>query len=379
MNSNDNNNPFGELPQALVEELLGQSEAVGKSLFEKFKNIQDNKSKLREEIEKSGLLKRESDFAISTPPTTCGIDGAYAKEELLSVDLLTAAAVALEGLTPPSETRYWDDPHHQAYIHEEEHNPESSTILRALMVAMEQQLAEKVPHDVVFLDGSLTTPLIFFNQAINKIKELPQNKSLLVAKEFIKVLPSALEAYRKIVGNSRTDKLWVGMPKYTTKREIGKKLKWEASYDDRALLTLLLSPGELIAPTDMEQPKEDWHLRYDESKKDVDAIINSLKHLKVMYYKPHPWSLALRIELNASAGMNEYQVGMVVQALKFQCAAPGVFEPYPLFIADRMVKSLGTALPAFRQVVTRQMGEEYDGDLGEVFFTMHGHRTEKSK
>lgn len=378
MHSIDNTNPFGDLPQALVEDLLGRSESVGKTLFEKFKDIQDNRKRLREEIEKSGDLKVESDYSITTPPTTCGVDGAYASEQLLSVDLLTAAAVALEGLTPPSETRFWEGPHHQVFINEERHNPESSTILRGLMMAMEQTLAVKVPHDVVFMDGSLTTPLIFFNQALNKINESSSNKSLYVSKEFIKLLPNTLTAYRRIVGSTRTDRLWVGLPKYTSKREVGKKFNWDESYDDRALLTLLLNPGEIISPIPLGQPDQPWHLNYEE-KQEADEIIKSIKQLHVMYYKPHPWSPALRIELNSHAAKNEYQVGMVVQAVKFQCAAPGVFEPYPLYISDRMVKSLGTALPAFRQVVTRSMAEEYDGDLGQIFFAMHGYRTEKSK
>lgn len=378
MQTPDNTNPFGDLPQALVEDLLGKSEKIGESLFDKFRTIQDNKKRLREEVEVSGILKHESDYSINMAPTTCGIDGAYASEELLSVDLLTAAAVALEGLTPPSETRYWEGPHHKVFINEEKHNPESSTILRALMMAMEQTLAEKVPHDVVFIDGSLTTPLIFFNQALNKIKE-GDNRSLLVSAEFLAALPQALSAYKNILNSSRTDRLWVGLPKYTTKREVGNKFNWEKSYDDRALLTLLLNPGEIIAPINLEQPKEPWHLTYKDKQDDVNAIIGSIQKLKVMYYKPHPWSPALRIELNLSVGTNEYQIGMVVQAIKFQCATPGVFEPYPLFISDRMVKSLGTALPAFRQVVTRQMAENYDGDLGQIFFAMHGHRTEKSK
>jgi len=98
-----------------------------------------------------------------------------------------------------------------------------------------------------------------------------------------------------------------------------------------------------------------------------------------MYYKPHDWTPALRIELNSSSADNDYQIGMIIQAIKFQCSSPGIFEPYPLFLADRMVKSLGMGLPAFRQIVTRQMAEDYHGDVGEVFFSMHGYRTEKSK
>ena len=370
---------FGDLPQSLVKELLEKSEDVGKALSASFIKIHKNKENLKQDLKNAGVLKKENDYRVITPPTTCGVDGAYAKEELLSVDLLACAAVALEGLTPPSETRYWEEPHHLVYINEEEHNPETNTILRAIMIGMEQILAERAPHDVVFLDGSLTTPLIFFNQAITKIAETDKSHQMAVSKKLIEILPDALTSYRKILGNSRGDKLWVGMPKYTTKRELGEKMKWDRSYDDRALLTLLLSPGELVDPMSIEKPSEPWHLTYDHKKQDVEAIKTSLENLKVMYYKPCEWTPALRIEITSTAAVNDFQLGMILQAIKFQCSTPGIFEPFPLFLSDRMVKSLGVGLPTFRQVVTKKMAEDFDGDIGEVFFSMHGYRTEKSK
>lgn len=376
--SNQNLNNFGELPQALVDELLEKSLNVGKALFDNFKNVQNKRSIFRKQLEDSGLLKQESEFSILSPPTTCGVDGAYAKEELLSVDLLAGAAIALEGITPPSETRYWENPHHMVYIKEEIHNPDSSTILRGLMIGMEQILASKAPHDIVFIDGSLITPLIYLNQAINKA-ELSKNKDLLITKALMEKLPEMLSAYSKILSNTRTDKIWIGMPKYTSNREIGELMQWEKSYDDRALLTLLLNPGELTKPIDFSQPKQQWHLRFDSNEREVKQIIETLSTLKVMYYRPHTWAPALRVELNTNAATNDYQIGMIIQAIKYQCSTPGIFEPYPLFLADRMAKSLGSGLPAFRQVVTRQMVEYYDGDAGEIFFSMHGYRTERSK
>lgn len=370
---------FGDLPQALVKELLDKSQGVGAALFKSFSKIQKDKQKLRVGLEKSNRLAKESDFSITSPPTTCGVDGSYAKEELLSVDLLAAAAVAIEGLTPPSETRYWEEPHHKVYIKEEEHNPETATILRGWMIGMEQILAADVPHDVVFLDGSFTTPLIFFNQAINVIKVAKGNQNLAISKAFLQILPDALAAYEKNVSSTRTDKLWLGLPKYTSKKELGGDLNWNPVYDDRAILTLILSPGELTKPIDLDQPSEPWHLEFGQAKDKIEVIKKCLGSLKVMYYKPHEWTPAIRIELTASASANKYQIGMIVQALKFQCSTPGIFEPFPLYMADRMVKSLGTGLPTFRQVVTKQMAEEYEGDIGEVFFGMHGYRTERHK
>ncbi|MCL0083608.1 DNA double-strand break repair nuclease NurA [Thermodesulfovibrionales bacterium] len=375
---NQNPNTFGDLPQALINELLEKSQGVGKTLFDAFNNVQKKKSQFREGLKKLELLRRDTDFDMPTPPTTCGIDGSCAKEELLSVDLLAAAAVALEGLIPPSEKRYWEEPRHKVFIKEENHSPETYTILRGVMIGYEQILAEKAPHDVVFIDGSLTTPLIHLNQALSMAKS-GNNKNLKVSKKLFDIISESLTAYSKTVGNIRSDKLWVGMPKYTTHREVGAMLNWGQAYDDRALLTLVLTAGELTKPIDFEQPEQPWHLSFESSRKDIEVIKDALSTLKVMYYKPHDWTPALRIELNTSAAANDYQIAMVLQAIKYQCSTPGIFEPYPLFIADRMAKSLGIALPAFRQVATRQMAEDYSGDIGEVLLSMQGYRTEKDR
>ena len=54
-------------------------------------------------------------------------------------------------------------------------------------------------------------------------------------------------------------------------------------------------------------------------------------------------------------------------------------EPYPLFMADQMVKNLSKAIPSFRQTATRQMAEHYEDDLSEIFFNMTSYRTENGR
>jgi len=39
------------------------------------------------------------------------------------------------------------------------------------MMEFELELAEQAPHDVVFLDGSMATPIILMDQAINRLIE----------------------------------------------------------------------------------------------------------------------------------------------------------------------------------------------------------------
>lgn len=376
--------PFAELPEALVEEMLSKSEEVGDKLYNSFKEIQNNREKMRQQLQARNILKRDSEFGYPQIPTTCGVDGSYAIEKLLSIDFVACAAVAIEGLTPPSEKRYWEKPHHRVFIHPEKHDPESGTVIRGLMMEMEIELAVKAPHDIVFLDGSLTTPLIYMNQAINKILEW-ENEGIQteIGRKMKEGLKGFLENYKMILESLRTDKLWVSLPKYTARRELGKMFNWPLNYDDRAILTAILSPGEFTLPIPLEKPKQPWHLKIPSDEREIeklkDEVISAINRLYVMYYRPHNWTPVFRIEMASSIATNNSRIAVLLQGLKYQSGTPGIMEPYPLYIADRMVKHLGSAIPAFRQTATKRMTELHQGDIGEIFFSMHGYRTESGR
>jgi hypothetical protein len=376
--------PFTELPEALVEEMLSKSGLIGDKLYASFKEIQNNKTNMREQLQKHNILKRDSEFGYPVIPTTCGVDGSYAVERLLATDFAACAAVAVEGLTPPSEKRYWEKPHHRVFISPEKHDPDTGTVIRGLMMEMELELAAKAPHDIVFLDGSLTTPLIYMNQAINKVIEW-ENEGTQgeVGKELKERFAQFLNDYKTILESSRTDKLWVSLPKYTTRRELGKMFSWLSNYDDRAVLTTILSPGEFTSPIPLEKPQQPWHLKLPSNDEDLEKlkgeVISAINRIHVMYYRPHNWTPVFRIEIASSIAANNSRIAILLQGLKYQSGTPGIMEPYPLYIANRMVKHLGSALPTFRQTATRRMTELHQGDIGEIFFSMHGYRTESGR
>lgn len=377
----DNERPFAELPAALVEEVLERTREVGDALQVAFHDLQEKKAARRQQLANAGLLGRESDIEYTPIPTTCGIDGACAVERLLATDLVAAAAVAVEGLTPPSETRFWPEPRHQVLIETEAHDADSSTIVRALMMGMELSLAVQAPHEVVFLDGSLTTPLIFFNQALSKVEESPH---LRTSKMLLDRMKEFLTAYQAILKAQRSDKCWLAVPKYTTRREIGEKLGWPESHDDRAMLTNVLQPGEFTRPMVLRQPPTPWHLNTGPIRSDaaskvddlVGDILRRLTDIRVIYHRPYPWLPALRLEMGRSIAETPARLAGVIHAIKHQCGAAAMMEPYPLYIADRMVKSLAAAIPTFRQVTSQRMAETYQGDIADVFLGLHSYRTE---
>lgn len=370
--------PFADLPASLVEEVLQRASEVGDALCDALEHLKKGREDYRKALQ--SIVLHESSLGYPPFPTTCGIDGSYAIERLLTVDLVAAAAVAVEGLTPPSEERFWENPHHKTFIVSESHSAETSTILRAIMLGNELRLAVKAPHDLVLLDGTLTLPVIYFNQALNQVVKTPD---LRCTHEFLDHCLEYLEAYRSLLFAQRSDKHHVGLPKYSTRREIGTSLGWPGEHDDRGLLTLLLQPGELTKPLALEQPSSEWHLNWKQipasSEKAATLerdIVHGIKNISVFYYKPHAWLPAIRIEMAGGIAANKYRMGVVIQGIKHQCATAAMLEPYPLFLADRTVKALAKALPAFRQVATQRMSDRYEGDISEVFFTMHGYRSE---
>jgi len=376
--------PFADLPAALVEEVLSQGETVAEGLLAEFQKVREDRETLRKRFLESGIVTSESTLGYPPLPTTCAADGSYAIERLLTTDLAAAAAVAVEGLTPPSEKRHWEQPHHRTFLAAEPHLEDTATVLRTVMLGEELCLATAAPHDLVMLDGTLTLPVIYFNQGLNKA---PETTRLRCSRELIDQSPRYLEAYRAIVRSERSDKQYVALPKYSTRREIGKEVGWPDGFDDRGMLTLLLNPGELTKPRLLEQPGQPWHINATRLPEAVRAgietlagdAIEALCRVHVFYYKPHDWLPALRVEVAESIARNAHRLAAVVQGLKHQCATASMLEPYPIYLADRTVKALARALPAFRQVTTQRISEKYAGNIGEVFFAMHGYRSDSGR
>jgi hypothetical protein len=380
----DNGHPFADLPAALLDEVLAEASTVAQGLLKSLEGMRESHGSLRKSLEDSGLLLSDSSLGYPPIPTTCAADGSYAIERLLTTDLAAAAAVAVEGLTPPSEKRHWELPHHSTFIAAEPHLEDTATVLRAVMLGRELRLAAAAPHDVVMFDGTLTLPIIYLNQALNKA---PSTLQLKCSVEFIDGCVEYLEAYAILLAAERSDKQYVGLPKYSTRREIGESLGWSEGLDDRGALTLLLKAGELTSPVALRRPEQEWHLSSGALpgplRDRVDGlareIVQGLGRIQVFYYKPHDWMPALRLEVSNSIAANKHRLAALVQGVKHQCATPSMLEPYPIYLADRTVKALARAVPAFRQVTTQRISEQYGGDIGEVFFAMHGYRSEAGR
>lgn len=365
---------FYDLPQALVEELLSKCGPVSETLSKSFQVVHDEKDLIRDRLKGLDLLHRDSEVSsIPVNPTSCGVDGSYAVERLLSTDIAVTAAVAVEGLTPPVEKRYWTIPKHHCEIKAVPHCESTGSVLRAIMMCMEMELATRAPHDVVMLDGSMTTPLIYINQALGATNDAPDELNEILYDN----IQDTVKAVRTIVEAKRSDKIFVAAPKYTTRKELTEKLSL-SGYEDRGLLSFVLESGEYVGPIEKTAVSKPWNIEKvsDEYENFVRDYMIHIRNLSIIYYRPFEHVPALRLEVANSIARNPQRLSILFEAIKIQCGAPSIFEPYPLYMADRMVKHLGRVLPALRRTTTQYIAERWKDNLGTTFLAMHGYRTE---
>lgn len=388
--------PFEELPEGLVEEMLDSSKAVSKGLLHTFEEIKDKREELRKKLEDNGSLKSYSEIDTARVyPTTCGVDGSYTMDRMLATDLACVAAVAVEGLTPPGpEKRNWPKPRYFSHIEAVAHNDDTSQVLRGISAQLELHLAANAPHDVVLLDGSIKTPLIFLNNATVKLQSIPATLRdvLLMGKnatneDMVKFpgFSDAIADFEEILKCNRSDKVYAAVPKYTTQNELCIKIGLDG-YEDRSVLNFIMKGGEYIGPLDIDST-ETLHLNIDavnkyttineDVRETVRRITNELiPNMMVLYFRPSTFGPVIRVEVARQVAENTYRLRTLFESLRIQSASTSIMEPYPLYLADRMVKHLSTALPAIRKSAVQEISQNWPSNISEIYMAMHAYRTE---
>jgi len=365
---NSGKNSFEGLPLALVKEILGKSGQIANDIYAPFHEINNNRDKLREQLQEHNFIQNNPVTDGEEQLTSCGIDGYYTVEKFLTANLACSAAFAVEGLVPPSGKKHWETPLHKAIFHTEKQYSKAAKILCAIMMEMEIELASKAPHDIIFLNGTFITPFITFMETITLALG---TKELITSQEFIKRIKPSILSFKNIFDSPDSDKMWVGIPKNVSKRELVNTLNWPQQYDDTILFTVLLSPGEYTAPIPVEQSElsrvRDIPIK-DESFASIrDSIVSAFNKLHVIYYRPYSWTSVLRIEIDSSVAQNSSRLTGLLNTIKFQCSSPGVTEPYPVHCADNLVKYMDRAIPSLRKSATSDITNLYKNELGEIF------------
>ena len=381
----DAETPFTDLPQALVEQMFSVSNELASNLANHISQIYDKTERIRNDL--GGELRHESEVITTQAfPTTAGVDGSYCADRLLATDFVAMAAVAVEGLIPPKlDEPMWPKPHHFVNVVSLAHDEASLIWAKAIMLSMEIQLAALAPHDVVFLDGSLTTFSIACNQAFGhpsheklmNFLERGDPRSYSDGRERFAPIEATLEKYREILSSKRTDKITAAIPKYSRRNEICNRIGI-SDYDDRGLLSLVLRPGEFTSPVPIEKEGGGRWFTAKMPKSTTASVLdieNLLGRAHVVYYKPFKHFPAIRMEVGEAVATNDSRLAMLLAGIKMQSGTPGMMEPYPTYLADKMVRHLSTALPAMKGLSVTEIASKWKGNIGDVYLATHSYRT----
>lgn len=366
---------FADLPDALVRDLLAKAAPVAEGVSQNLQALRDARGRLYTEARNHRLICRKADLDVPREPSVVGVDGSYQVHRLTALDLCAAAAVAVEG-TSKEAARYWPEPYHDMWVDGLPHCIDAVGVLRGTMVSMEMALAAKAPHDLVLLDGSFSSLVIYLNQALTRIADSSKTLS-----EFFldRWKGGALDQLKGLLTSERT----VAMPKFTSRNEFLREnmLNPPVMVDGKTLATMILDPGEYTRPLPLHDATDPASQKVDHlpekycPPKDMDEIREALNRLSVIYFRPYGWLPALRMELPSAITSSNTRLSIVLEGISRQFFSPAVIEPYPLFLADRMVKSLGSGVAVIEQTVAQHVAGS-SPDIENTLLFLQNYRTE---
>lgn len=369
------NDSFADLPDALVRDLLAKATPVAEGVARNLNALRESKSTMRDAARRAGLIRRKADLDVPREPSVVGIDGSYQVHRLTAVDLSAAAAVAVEG-TSKEAIRYWPEPYHRVWVECLEHSKNITNTLRGVMISMELDLAAQAPHDLVLLDGSFVVLLIYLNQGLTSVDEAPP----ILKRDFLRRWEEekVLERFLALLASDRT----AAVPKYSGRNELIALLddsKNLPQIDGKTLATLILEPGEFTRPLSIYQfggEENEYHLPKPYCPETCQDQMNaSLAAMRVVFFRPYGWAPAIRLELTAPIASSNNRLSMVLHGIERQIFSPAVIEPYPLFLADRMVKSLGAGVAAIEHAMA-QFVVGSTPDVETTMLCLQNYRTE---
>jgi hypothetical protein len=367
---------YARLPEDLLAELLADTPRVAQQVFDLMNPALEQREQLCDAANQLKLIK---DVTPGSPTTVCAVDGGFAVERTIAVDILMAVAVGVEGFADHGVPPAWDDNQYASFHRVLLHNLHNERLARAATFAHEIAIIADAPHDLRIYDGSHLTPVIQLNSGLSSEYDDVNGPSAEVCEEV--ELEDAFQAFME-------NPAIIAMPKYDSSREICDLLASAVGHpvpgDDKYVTSLILSGGQYTVPRQVSGAQ--WprlHIAAQPySRADVsgipaklDAKLSPLRERQLFftYWRPDDVSPSYRIEIKPELAHHHRALSTAFSTLAAQITGPFVREPYPQYLADMMAKSVSLGLSALQAsahlVLTRK-----NPDLAPLL--THSYRTE---
>lgn len=365
---------YARLPEDLLAALLRNTPAITEQVVSLLVPALSQRNSLREAAKKHNLIRVAP---AGDCGTVCAVDGGFAVERTVAVDMVMAVAVGVEGF---SSTMYsWEENQYASFHRVLVHDLDNERLARAAMICHEMAVLADAGHEVRIYDGSHLTPVIQLNSGFSSHSDTVSLGSVQIATDVD--LFSAFDSFITHPGI-------IAMPKYDSSRELatelGTSIGIDIPGDDKYLTTLILHAGEYTAPRRVHGAQ--WaqlHLTASVGSAasktglvdKLDGLLAPLKQgeLFYTYWRPYESGPSYRIEMKPDLARDEAALTRVLSTLGQQITGPFVREPYPQYLADVMAKSVGLGLSAVQTAAHLRLNREHP-ELAE--YLIHSYRTE---
>ena len=227
----------------------------------------------------------------------------------------------------------------------------------------------------------MSSPLV---EMVKVVGRLGARGELKIANELEERFERFVANYLSVLesGANGLEKVFVGVPKSTTSREVFEEIIGQMPNEniallgnERAALSLILKPGEFTKPVKI---RGNFMLGADRSRSGRNKhVIKKFLETRVSYYKPNGLLPAFRLELPEAVSKSRQLFGSVIQGIKHQAQAPGILEPWPLYLADRMARSMNASIPFVSNAISRFALDSDDGNFENLLTMLMHHRTRR--
>ena len=341
---------FGNLPDVMVAELLTRAEVVSGTLAGRVAELSERRAGMRERALAEGLIRElPEDVPGLDGLTVEAVDGSCAVEMLSGVDVYAAAAVRVPGFGGSVEPT---PPDHALMMHPVDTLKDGERLNLAMMSFLECELVSSSSADLVLFDGAIQSVVINAGFALRAAQDKHDALSCAV---MTKWLSDVRDAIPTLLGSPRV----VSIPKRST--AANEFARWtqvfencETDMSGLATANLILEKGEYTVP--LALPTEGLYLGDTPLPIHYVEFLNLLfSDMRVVYFRPRKWSPAYRLELAPVVAEDRELLERQLALLREQVLNPAMREPYPLYLADRFVRSLSLGMSAVTEAVRRDV------------------------